>query len=185
MAKKLGVVRVSITVPADVKKKMDRVGREVNWSAVATQAFIVKLGEIAKTLEKKSMADVIDRLRGSKLQGNSQAYRNGLRMGEEWAKHSADVAELKSIESLYSEWDNELGSAGWDGRFREDFPWNDRGLTGAVFDYLYGNDDTLEERTFWQIIFGDDHDRYTNNPQAIKGMLDGALRVWRTVQNEL
>jgi hypothetical protein len=47
--------RTTITVPADLKRRMDAVTEEVNWSALAASAFEAKLTEIAKKKEAKKM----------------------------------------------------------------------------------------------------------------------------------
>lgn len=38
-------VRLNITVPIDLKARMDECGRKINWSAVATKAFEKRLGQ--------------------------------------------------------------------------------------------------------------------------------------------
>ena len=40
--------RTTISVPSELKARMDAVDESVNWSAVACQAFELKLAEITK-----------------------------------------------------------------------------------------------------------------------------------------
>jgi hypothetical protein len=52
--------RTTITVPADLKRRMDAVKEEVNWSALAASAFEAKLAEIAKKKEIKKMVNYFE-----------------------------------------------------------------------------------------------------------------------------
>ena len=53
--KKPGYTRTTISVPADLKGRMNKVKEDVNWSALACQAFQGKLAEIAAKKERKTM----------------------------------------------------------------------------------------------------------------------------------
>ena len=63
MAKVTGSHRTTISVPLELKKRMDKVKEDVNWSALACRAFEQKLAEVASKKENKTMNDVITRLR--------------------------------------------------------------------------------------------------------------------------
>src|SRR5437879_3439244 len=52
--------RTTITVPADLKRRMDAVDEEINWSALAASAFEAKLAEIAKKKELKKMVNYFE-----------------------------------------------------------------------------------------------------------------------------
>jgi hypothetical protein len=56
--------RTTITVPADLKLRMDAVKEEINWSALAASAFEAKLAEIAKKMEKKKMINYFEEKAG-------------------------------------------------------------------------------------------------------------------------
>jgi hypothetical protein len=98
MAKATGSYRQIVSIPADLKRRMDKVADEVNWSAVAPQAFEGKLGEIAAKKEKKNMQDVIQRLRGLKSQEANETFLEGYALGEKWAKESATPNEMQRLQ---------------------------------------------------------------------------------------
>jgi hypothetical protein len=51
--------RTTITIPQDLKERMDALEVEVNWSAVAARAFEEKLAEIGSNKERQVMSDFI------------------------------------------------------------------------------------------------------------------------------
>ena len=51
MAKRLRAVRTMISIPADLRQRMEDLEERVNWSAVAAQAFKVRVDEIGKRTE--------------------------------------------------------------------------------------------------------------------------------------
>jgi len=44
--KRVGVTRTNISIPADLKRRMDKVSEGVNWSALACRAFEDKVAEM-------------------------------------------------------------------------------------------------------------------------------------------
>lgn len=105
------MARMNISVPDDVKARMDAVEEAVSWSAVASRAFEIELGEIAKRKQVKDMSDVIARLRASKLESDTEEYQNGHEDGKEWAEQYAAFSELRRLskaEERRQDWD-------WDG----------------------------------------------------------------------
>jgi hypothetical protein len=86
MAKKPTGYRQTVYISMDLKQRMDKVAEEVNWSTIAANAFEQKLSEIAARKERKSMQDVIQRLRGLKVREDKQTYETGKRAGTRWAK---------------------------------------------------------------------------------------------------
>jgi hypothetical protein len=87
-----------VSIPTDLKRRMDKVADQVNWSAVAAQAFERKLGEISDKKETKSMQDVIQRLRGLKAAEGNKAFLEGKIVGERWARHTASPVEMQRLE---------------------------------------------------------------------------------------
>src|SRR5262245_57540294 len=103
------IFRTTISVPLDLKKRMDAAGAGVNWSAVACRAFEVELAEIAARKKEKTMDDVIQRLRASKLRGASEAHKEGDAAGRKWARDHAEADELQNLENLLDLLDGESG----------------------------------------------------------------------------
>lgn len=74
--------RTTISLPDDLKARMDEVDQPVNWSAEAAKCFEKLLGEIAARKPKKDMSDIIARLKASKLEGEDESYKLGKKPGE-------------------------------------------------------------------------------------------------------
>ena len=107
MGKKPGFFRTTISVPRDLKRRMDAVKEPVNWSALACRAFEEKLAEIATKKEEKSMADIIQRLRTTKP---DLIYQQGQADGRRWASEQAQYEDMLRLEQLYEE--NDLAAIG-------------------------------------------------------------------------
>ena len=107
--KPIGYVRTTITVPHQLKRRMQRV-RTVNWSAVACQAFEATLSELSKrpgerTMpETPSMDDAFERLRRLKnlpeASENPQDFQDGFQWGRHWAMATATPQELRRLEAF-------------------------------------------------------------------------------------
>ena len=118
--KKPSVARTSVSLPAGLKRRMDKVKEPVNWSALACRAFENELADIASKKEKKDMNDVVDRLRSS-LRGNEEkAYKEGFAFGQWWASHRAEASFLQRLERLHGKLEYDT-SYGWQGFFDSDF----------------------------------------------------------------
>jgi len=90
------MAKINLYVTEDLKRRMDKV-KDANWSAVAAAAFEKRLGEIAEQKAQKTMADVIARLRGSKLTSASEIERWGHQDGRRWAMEKASYDELRRL----------------------------------------------------------------------------------------
>src|SRR5262245_50206342 len=97
MAKKTGAFRMNITIPNDLKKQMDKVGSDVNWSAAAAEAFRAKLLEVTSQRRVENMQDVIERLKASKERRMNEQYQVGLGAGKRWAESIAEAHELERL----------------------------------------------------------------------------------------
>src|SRR5690242_4321225 len=93
-------VRTTISVPNDLKARMDACGEPVNWSAVACRAFEEKLAEITRRRGAKSMKEVAMRLRASKRRSETEVYNEGSEAGKDWAMHRAEADELERLATL-------------------------------------------------------------------------------------
>jgi hypothetical protein len=172
--------RTTITIPPDLKRRMDAVKETVNWSALACRAFEDKLVEIATRKGEKSMSDVIQRLRGSKMKMEDQAYLDGKRAGTAWANNQATYAHLQRLFELFCE-----ASPGWE-------TWFNR--SGGAFsvgerlaDVLLGAEGKSRyARTgFWQGVLDPDDRKRMNESLFVRGFADGALDVWVQVKDQI
>jgi len=71
----------SSSIPDELKKRMDRVKEPVNWSSLAADAFELKLGEIARRQEEKTLEEVIARLRAHIVEDEMDDSARGHRVG--------------------------------------------------------------------------------------------------------
>src|SRR4051812_13093986 len=59
-------IRTNISVPQELKARMEAVAEPVNWSSVACEAFESKLAEITARRGARDMREAIERLRASR-----------------------------------------------------------------------------------------------------------------------
>src|SRR4051794_9968380 len=102
-----GFVRTTISVPQDLKRRMDRVA--ANWSAVAGEAFEEHLKHTPtprKQQEAPTMSDddAIERLRRLKAVGEADARtaEPGFDAGRRWAMGDVHPAELARLEQYFA-----------------------------------------------------------------------------------
>jgi hypothetical protein len=181
MAKTTGSHRTTISVPLDLKKRMDKVKEDVNWSALACQAFEGKLAEIAAKKETKTMEDVIQRLRGSLRQHESETYKEGYEFGQEWAQKTAEAGELKRLERAIDQ-----HQRNWEETF-EVFEGQSGGVParGWVYSLIWPADTEFDkEDDFWGAAIGDDLSP-VDEPQFVRGFAEGAVDIWRQLKSRV
>lgn len=174
---KSGSYRTTISIPQDLKRRMDKAGPDVNWSAIAAAAFEAKLAEIAAKKVKKNMDDVIQRLRASNQENEAQSYKEGFKAGQEWAKDYAEAADLKKL----SKFREPLSSHEWELQFvNDDYnpPVSDRFIK-IVWP------DADEDAEFWAGAIGEDFVYQADDGEFVHGFADGALNVWDEVKARL
>lgn len=176
------IFRTSISVPHDLKGRMDEV-EHVNWSAIACKAFEQKLAEIASQKEKKTMTDVVQRLKGLKIKSEDAAFKDGFQTGQQWAKEKADPDQLAKLDECRST------------DFLEDFIFKEN--DGDAFgpnEYLARllSDEPEPTRSscvaFWEEILGDPAGKDMKkrfNVSWLRGFAEGALQVWDEVKDQI
>lgn len=176
-------MRMNISVPDDLRQRMDAVEDRVNWSALACRAFEQKLGEVASTKRNKTMADVIQRLRASKQWADDKVYQKGLEFGRQWASYAASAEELERLQNSrdpVNDWyfDAEGSSAFSVGE--------------ALYFIIQPDEDGSRDgaRDFWQEVleadgFGRTDDERPFNPSFVQGFAVGAVELWEEVSPQL
>src|SRR5262245_7258555 len=91
--------RTTISVPPELKAKMDAVTDEINWSALACRAFEDKLADLVAKQVMRDRQDVITRLRASKRRTEDEHYQEGQKAGRAWAEATAEAGELQRLEN--------------------------------------------------------------------------------------
>ena len=190
-----GVARTTISSPPEVKRQMDNVEESVNWSAVATQAFEQKLGELAAQKKEKSLTDVIQRLRVSKSKYDEEFYRAGSDAGSKWAKDDATWVELRELgESFsHSRWED------WVARVTKGDSVAAREaevVAHALAVAIYGNEGaehfdqhvfsgTPFAEWFWEErVIGPDEPRW-RNLDFLQGFAEGAARIYAEIRDKV
>ena len=168
------MARTTISIPDDLKARMDKVAEPVNWSDVARRAFEIELGNIAKRKQEKDMSAVIQRLKGSKLSHGKDVYREGRAYGEKWVK---DIAEYAQLEKL-----SELGAD-------NDFDFDPSGTTAygnaENFVFLLFPEDEANRQdctNFWEEL---DDPSNRDDPEFLEGFAAGALDIYARVADQL
>jgi hypothetical protein len=162
---------------------MEKVASELNWSALACRAFEKALGEIATNKEEKNMADVIERLRATRNEAADEAYQTGIEAGQEWAKDTAEVKELRNLErlrdKLQNDWASYFGSAGSP-------PYSTCHRLAFAIQPEHDRDREMADE-FWSCAVGDDGETEANiqDDSFLRGFADGALDIWKNVKDKI
>lgn len=90
------MARRTVWVSDELDDRMKK-AKDVNWSQCAADAFETKLAEVAAKKEVKMRADVIERLKASKREGESKDFKLGHGAGRRWAEKFAKWRELESM----------------------------------------------------------------------------------------
>ena len=165
-------MRMNISVPDDLKERMDAVREEVNWSALACRAFETKLGEVAASKQRKSMKDVVDRLRASKQASDTDLRKAGQEVGREWAKDSAEAIELEQLARVA------------DHILHPTDPYMD-GEARIVHRAIDPDEVSGNYHDFWENILGERNDIRVASRDFVCGFVEGAVEIWESVKDEL
>ncbi|SMP63452.1 hypothetical protein SAMN06265222_10880 [Neorhodopirellula lusitana] len=109
MKKNNNFSRTTITVPHDLKKRMKRTGSQVNWSAIACDAFETKLEEIGPFEEITTIEATVERLKALAAEAESaesaplEQSPAGDAAGRHWAMNLATVQQLSALEDFHTE----------------------------------------------------------------------------------
>jgi hypothetical protein len=176
--------RTTITVPQDLKRRMDAIKERVNWSALACKAFEEKLAEIASKKGRKTMDDVIQRLRGSKQQMESEDRKAGETAGQAWAKDQAEARELENLEKFLDGLDHQPRYGR--GEFFSDYGSSAYSNAELLYFKLHpeAEDDRDGAENFWVCALGDDKHQ-AESDDFLRGFAEGAEAIWLEVKKQL
>jgi hypothetical protein len=170
------MAKIMVYVPDELKRRMDKV-KDVKWSPIACAAFEGKLGALAARKEIKNMQDVIQRLRVSKTEHESELQCEGRQHGRDWAMHTASAAELERLQNLIEGpqhgdafiVDRRTGRSGAEA------------FVGVIDPDAYENDLDIEQ--FWGNLGFEDR-RYPDD-RYVQAFAEAAVEIWREVQRKL
>ena len=173
-----GMVKMTISVPDELREDMDSLADPPVWSHVAAEAFRQAVNEAKAKQKVQNMQDVIDRMKAAKSEEESELDRTFRENGRRWAREQATPATLRRLEALDT---NEIGCG---------FP-DHLGWFGVVSGRLPDADemDSSEHREFieewicgeidWSDVDSDD------TPACTIAFIEGALEVWDTVRDHV
>lgn len=194
--------RTTITIPGELKARMEEVGSRVNWSAVASQAFEFRLSELEqkepRVPEMPNKDDALERLRRLKNEPESQDRRkSGLAylFGRHWAMADAHPSELERLEEFCRRNEINRPVEQWKIEFHDRQAVNRlfRELTLSILgcDRL-GDVNRAGARItpFWEQRVGVMMDpaqrpRELSGPEFLSGFTQGALDFWEEVKDQL
>jgi hypothetical protein len=191
MRKQLGAVRTNISLPRELKARMDAVEAPVNWSSVAAQAFEQKLLELESKKEVGSMDEVIARLKAADELDRKAEYQDGRKAGDRWAREDARPRQLRALSSLRLHGTvtailEEFGRAPALEEFKR---WDANGISVSLYKFINPAQeaDAASVRAFWASALGDEAVRANRieNQDFVLGFCDGALDVWVKVRGKL
>jgi hypothetical protein len=174
---------MNITVPEELKERMDAMGGLVNWSAVACAAFEKELVAVKTRMMVAAMSDVIERLKASQESQATDDYKRGHFLGGEWAKTQAEAAGLKRLAACNEscspiEWDQmfDTGPGPSTNSAAERLAW-------VIRPDLEGDRDRTD--AFWEKVASWGLDGQLGESEFLKGFAEGALEVWDIVKDHM
>lgn len=164
--------RMNISLPDELKARMDALKEPVNWSGVAAKAYQEKLEELDPTPREVTMAEAVERLRASRAAYVSEPafeiaadrYGEGLIAGMTWAREAAEWPALMQLERLAGS----TAPSQWE---------QDDDLAEAAQNAIAPAD----RATFWQ----ERADEPAPPTRYIHGFTDGALTILDEVKKRL
>ena len=168
-------MRTSISIPADLKRRMDKV-KNVVWSHVAAEAFEAKLREVEQKKKEQAMQTdmdkVAERLRKAAADEGGEAEAAGVKAGREWAKDRATPKQLQRLAQLPDEF--------FDGE-----PEAPLSMLEALASVVV--DPSVDTSSAMACLWIDDEDeqRYCNDADFCRGFKMGAVEVWEAVQGKI
>ena len=168
------MARTTISLSDALKAEMDAVGGEVNWSALAADAFLAEINKLKArkaATEGKKMDAAIDRLRKSKKIFIDGARDRGHADGTTWAMEDAEYGELKR---LADSWPNVETTETADAH----------GAPGVFLGMVLEPDeraDRMAINDFWVNLGKDSDDQDEYSSDYWDGFVEGALAVFEKV----
>jgi len=212
MGKPKNVVPMTLSVPKELKAKMEAVKTSVNWSAVASAAFETKILELVSKREVKSMDDLITRLKAAAELEANQDYQEGHQMGEKWATGKATPRQLRRLQAQaddlkcsLTEWLNYVAADGMTIELMNELADNPliapklaeagalpysgpmkTGIGRALYWCLFPDrvPDRSEIEAFWLNAL-DTREHAIEIHDFARGFVEGALEVWQKVRGKL
>ncbi len=176
MSEMQGATRMNISVPRELKAKMDAATVTVNWSAAACRAFEVELLRLESERTVETMDETVDRLLAADELDSNETHQHGIELGASWAKEDGRPRDLRRLEKLDDDREDYIGI--WDNGM------NDSGIACGLCEWLCSGDeyDNVNLDEFWEGILGKGGRELINDENFARGFVKGALDVWAKAQ---
>jgi hypothetical protein len=207
----IGAIRVNISVPKELKTRMEASPEQVNWSKVACQAFEAKLLELESKKEVKGIKDVIARWKAADELDRNEDYRAGRAASERWAKEDARPKQLRALAKLVH--GPQLNRTNFLGAFAIEkgetnrkaplfgkgpgFGWALAQAIAGKLEYLFhvgdlgphsglgGMLNDMDIALFWTKVLGENWKFLIEDRNFAQGFLEGALDIWEIASRKL
>jgi hypothetical protein len=156
------VARVNVSVPDDLKERMDALADRVNWSEAARSAFEREIAA-ASMPEDPDVDQVIERLRKSKADSWQANLKKAREEGREWAKKHASYNQLKTVTRLKL---------------------TEQGKFASQFDGLTFEEDSGEYGGYFTSRYAY-HEEPMPPDDYVEEFVEGAKDVWREVADKI
>jgi hypothetical protein len=179
-----GVVRTNISVPRELKARMDKVKAPPNWSAIAADAFWRKLLELESQKEVSNLDDVIARLKAANELESNQSYQDGVAAGKTWTEQKAAPRELRALANLSEEAERDSRA----GDFFLTTYESSQGIAQGLYEGLhprYKDIHWVDVEGFWEYVLGDGGRDLIEDVDFARGFCTGALEVWKKVEDKI
>jgi hypothetical protein len=163
---------MNISIPADLKQRMDAATEPTNWSAIACDAFRVHLHKLAAKKPKVNMETTIERLKASKETSDNAALSEGEKDGRDWAARYAEAIQLQRLEEA----SDPIHSWGF-GR-------GDSAYSDAEHFYFIIEPDDDGDRSAAQDFWDSRLDEMPDTAY-VEGFATGAMGLWAEVKGKL
>jgi hypothetical protein len=171
--KRRGFVRTTISLPAELRRRMKACGDDVNWSAVAARAFAAEVARINTQEDDVRLDDVVARLRSTQHQSRSELFHQGRLQGEKWAARQATAAQLHRLWAARRDAQRQTGT-------------NAENWLAAV------DNKRPPAEVVMQIVghhkigrHGSEGEKLIKSSEYIHGFAAGAIHIWKQVAKKL
>ena len=90
----------TISIPPDLDKQLDQFPKE-NWSAIACDAFRIRLKQLEAMNKIGTAEAAVARLRASRERGTSELFAAGELAGADFAMNDGEFIELERLERFF------------------------------------------------------------------------------------
>jgi hypothetical protein len=171
--KRPGFVRTTISLPAELRRRMRACGENVNWSAVAARAFKVEVARQNSQKRNVDIESVVARLRTTDNPSRSELFEAGRLQGEKWAQRQATAKQLRALHAKRREARAKSGAdvENWLSVIDNKRPPVD------VLSQIVGIEEKANRSSEAQVLM--------KSSEFVHGFAAGALHIWKQVARRL